>query len=513
VSRYDPEHGTLHTLASHGPVAWMVRGVVLQPGEGIAGRAVAERKIIVTPDALHEPGLELAREVRARLAAVGVGALVGVPLLTHERIIGALALADRTGREFTADELQALQAFADQAALAFENARLYASANDSLTRLRDTQAQLVQAAKMSALGQLVSGVAHELNNPLSVIIGYGQLLLSRDTPPAMKRPVELMVAQGDRMAKIVRNLLFFARQRPPERASVNLQTVVEQTLSLRLSQLTLSGIKVDTDFAAELPEINGDAQQLEQVFLNLLLNAEQAIIEAKPQGHILVRTRVSADGAFVYADVVDDGPGIPADVLPRVFEPFFTTKMVGSGTGLGLSVSYGILEEHGGKLSVQSRPGETTFTVELAVRRPSEAAPVESAPRVVLRGDGRTALVVEDEPSVRDLIVALLKEHGWGVDVADGGRAALQRVARQPYDLIISDMRMPDGDGPDLYKQVLAQTPALARRFVFITGDTANPDAWTFLEGAGVPMIEKPFPPSVLEDAVTRVLTGPPGPQ
>jgi PAS domain S-box-containing protein len=510
VSRYEPEHGTLHTLASHGPVAWMVRGVVLQPGEGIAGRAVAERKVIVTPDALHEPRLELAREVRERLAAAGVGALVGVPLLTHERIIGALALADRTGREFTADELQALQAFADQAALAFENARLYASANDSLTRLRDTQAQLVQAAKMSALGQLVSGVAHELNNPLSVIIGYGQLLLSRETPPAMKRPIELMVAQGDRMAKIVRNLLFFARQRPPERAPVNLQTVVEQTLSLRLSQLTLSGIKVDTDFAADLPEINGDAQQLEQVFLNLLLNAEQAIIEARPQGRILVRTRVSADGAFVCADVVDDGPGIPADVLSRVFEPFFTTKMVGSGTGLGLSVSYGILEEHGGKLSVQSRPGETVFTVELAVGRPTGEAPVESAPRVVPRGDGRTALVVEDEPSVRDLIVALLKEHGWGVDMADGGRTALERVAQQTYDLIISDMRMPDGDGTDFYRQVLRQSPALARRFVFITGDTANPEAWTFLEGADVPVIEKPFPPAVFQDAVSRVLSGGP---
>jgi PAS domain S-box-containing protein len=509
VSRYDREDGTLHELASHGPVAWMVRGVVLQPGEGIAGRAVAERKAIVTPDALREPRLELAPEVRERLAAAGVCALVGVPLVTHERIIGALALADHTGREFSADELQALQAFADQAALALENARLYAAANDSLTRLRDTQAQLVQAAKMSALGQLVSGVAHELNNPLSVIIGYGQLLLSRETPPAMKRPVELMVAQGDRMAKIVRNLLFFARQRPPERVPVDLQAVLDQTLSLRTSQLTLSGITVETEFAADLPQIAGDAQQLEQVFLNLLLNAEQAILESKPQGRIFVRTHISEDGRFVCADVIDDGPGIPPDVLPRVFEPFFTTKMVGSGTGLGLSVSYGILEEHGGKLTVQSRPGETIFTVELAVVRAPHGGPAEVAPRVVPRGDGRHALVVEDEPSVRDLMVALLTEHGWAVDVAAGGREALQHVAGQTYDLIISDMRMPDGDGPDFYKKVLARTPELARRFVFITGDTANPDAWAFLEDSGVPVIEKPFPPAVFEDAVVRVMTTP----
>src|SRR5439155_1388888 len=145
--------------------------------------------------------------------------LARVALLTRDSIVGALALGDRRGREFSADELQALQAFADQAALALENARLYAAAQESLARLRETQAQLVQAAKMSALGQLVSGVAHELNNPLSVIIGYGQLLLSRDVSPTLKRPLELMVSQGDRMAKIVRNLLYFARQRKRDRAS------------------------------------------------------------------------------------------------------------------------------------------------------------------------------------------------------------------------------------------------------------------------------------------------------
>ena len=509
VSRYEPEDGTLHSLASHGPVAWMVRGVVLRPGEGIAGRAVVERKILVTSDALCEPGLELVPDVRRHLAAAGVCALVGVPLVTHDRVIGALALADHTGREFSSDELQALQAFADQASLAFENARLYASANDSLTRLRDTQAQLVQAAKMSALGQLVSGVAHELNNPLSVIIGYGQLLLSREPPAAMKRPVELMVAQGDRMAKIVRNLLFFARQRPPEREPVNLQAVLEQTLSLRTSQLALSAITVETEFAPDLPEIAGDAQQLEQVVLNLLLNAEQAILESRPQGRIVVRTRTTEDGAFVCADVIDDGPGIPPDVLPRVFEPFFTTKAVGSGTGLGLSVSYGIVEEHGGQLTVQSRPGETVFTLELPVSRAPGAAAAVSPPRTVPRGDGRRALVVEDEPSVRDLVVALLSQHGWAVDVATGGRPALKQVATATYDLIISDMRMPDGDGPEFYRAVLARTPAVARRFLFITGDTANPHAWAFLEESGVPVIEKPFAPGVLADAVVRVLADP----
>jgi PAS domain S-box-containing protein len=506
VFHYDPEDGTLTVIASHGPAADVVKGLVLKPGEGAAGRAVAERKVVMSPDILNEPHVELPATMRERLAAADIRSILAIPLLTHDRIVGALGLSDRTGREFTADDLQTLQAFADQAALAFENARLYATAQDSLTRLRDTQAQLVQAAKMSALGQLVSGVAHELNNPLSVIIGYGQLLLSRDTPPALRRPVELMVAQGDRMAKIVRNLLFFARQRPPERAAVRLQAVIEQTLALRLNQLTLSGITVETEFASDLPEITGDAQQLEQVFLNLLLNAEQAILEMKPQGRIVVRTGVSPDGRTLVAEVVDDGPGIPPEVLPRVFEPFYTTKTVGSGTGLGLSVSYGILEEHGGKLSVRSRPGETTFTIELPVSRAPETAPKLRPRAPVASGTGRVALVVEDEPSVLDLVVTLLSQQGWRVDMASGGRTGLECVERRSYDLIVSDIRMPDGDGQEFYRAVLAREPALAKRFVFITGDTANPGAWTFLEESGVPVIEKPFPPAMFEEAVARVM-------
>jgi len=510
VFRFEPEDSTLHEVASHGASAFKLRGVVMRAGEGIVGRAVADRKIVVTPEVLREPRVHYRPEQRAALAEHGIGAMIGIPLFSHERVIGALGVGDVVGREFSAEELQALQAFADQTALALENARLYATARDSLTRLRETQAQLVQAAKMSALGQLVSGVAHELNNPLSVIIGYGQLLLSREVPDNMRRPVELMVAQGDRMAKIVRNLLFFARQRPPERAPVSLQAVVEQTLALRVNQLTLSGITVETAFAAELPEITGDAQQLEQVFLNLLLNAEQAILEARPQGRIIVRTRVSEAGDWVYADVVDDGPGISSDALPRVFEPFFTTKMVGSGTGLGLSVSYGILEEHGGRLTVQSRRGETIFTVELPVSRAPEAAQKGASLRPLPDGEGRVALVVEDEPSVLDLVVALLQERGWEVDVASGGRPGLACVEQRTYDLVISDMRMPDGDGAELYARVRLRAPALARRFVFITGDTANEDAWAFLEGAQVPVIEKPFQPAVFEDAVAQVMSAPP---
>src|SRR5690349_8842662 len=234
-----------------------------------------------------------------------------------------------------------------------------------------------------------------------------------------------MVAQGDRMAKIVRNLLYFARQRPPERGAVDVRHVMEQTLALRLNHLTLSRITVERHFADALPRLNGDAQQLEQVFLNLLLNAARASHGPTAAGRLVLRPRRRPDGRGVIAEIVNDGPGIPAGALPRVFEPFYTTKTVGTGTGLGLSVSYGIVQEHGGRLTVATRPGETTFTLELPVSDAPEA-PAPSHERRVFDGVGKIALVVEDEPSVLDLVVTLLAESGWRVEVAAGGHPGPQ---------------------------------------------------------------------------------------
>ncbi len=505
VYRLEPETGMLRTLAWSGVDGELFEGVVLAPGEGVAGRAAAERRIVRTADILRDPDVTLSEPLRARVVRFGHRVRVAAPLIARDQVIGALVLGDDE-RDFSGEELQVLQTFADQAALALDNARLYATARDSLERLRETQAQLVQAGKLSALGQLVSGVAHELNNPLSVIIGYGQLLARREVADNVRRPLDVIMSQADRMARIVHNLLYFARQRPPEHAPVDLHEIIEQTLALRLNQLTLSDIVVERDFAPELPLLTGDMHQLQQVFLNLLLNAEQAIVGASDRGgRIVFQTRVTDGGATVRASIIDDGPGIPEDALSRVFEPFFTTKDVGAGTGLGLSVSYGIAEEHHGRLTVESRPGRTVFTLELPVGElPAVARPVVERGGAAAFGAGRLALVVEDEPAVRDLIVTLLEDSGWRVDTAAGGHQALVMVRRTRYELIVSDVRMPDGSGRDFYRDAVEHDGALAGRFVFITGDTANPGAWEFLKGTETPVLEKPFSTDVFVDAVRR---------
>jgi len=506
VYRLEPESGTLHTLAWFGVDAELFEGVVLAPGEGVAGRAVAERRLVRSSDILRDPTVHLSDSLRTRLTRFGHSVLVAAPLIARDQVIGALVLGD-DDRELAGEELQILQAFADQAALALDNARLYATARESFERLHETQAQLVQAGKLSALGQLVSGVAHELNNPLSVVIGYGQLLSKRVIPDNVRRPLDMIVSQADRMARIVHNLLYFARQRPPEHAPVDLHQIIEQTLALRLNQLTLSGIMVERDLAPDLPLITGDMHQLQQVFLNLLLNAEQAVVGASDRGgRIVFRTRIAEGGSAVHASVIDAGPGIPEDALSRVFEPFFTTKDVGVGTGLGLSVSYGIAQEHHGRLTVESRPGRTVFTLELPLGElpvsPRDAVTVVSSAPLV--GAGRLALVVEDESAVRDLIVTLLEDTGWRVDTAAGGRAALTMVQGTRYELIVSDVRMPDGSGRELYRGVVDHDPGLAERFVFITGDTVNPVARDFLKGTETLLLEKPFSTDAFLDAVRR---------
>jgi CheY-like chemotaxis protein len=270
---------------------------------------------------------------------------------------------------------------------------------------------------------------------------------------------------------------------------------------------------LETEFGADVPRVEGDSHQLQQVCLNLILNAEQAILGSGVGGRrtgdcIRITTGTRREGAatWVVARITDNGPGIPAEVLPRIFEPFFTTKRVGEGAGLGLSVSYGIVEQHGGHLTVESGPGRTVFILELPAAAPS-ASGADRPARLegpAATGHGRRVLVVDDEPAIVELVTSVLDGQGWRVDAVSGVRAALERLHEARYDLVLSDMRMPEIDGADFYRAAVAQQHELASRFLFITGDTANPEAWRFRRDARVPVIEKPFTPQALLRAVAQ---------
>jgi|GEM_PF-254856 len=477
-------------------------------GEGAIGLASAKREGILVNDYASWSG-RVHRASNPQFIET-IRATISYPLLIRGELIGALAVAYVGGedRRFVPEDLDQLATLAAPAALAIEHSRLFEELAARVRQLQETQAQLVQAGKLSAVGQLVSGVAHELNNPLSVVIGYGQLLKGKVLPPELRGPIDLIVAQGERMAKIVQGLLLFSRQRKPERAPVDLLAVIEQTVALRTTRLRLSGIRVVTDYAPDLPPAEGDVHQLQQVFLNLLLNAEHAILAAGRGDTIRLRAcgRVEGGRRWVVVEFEDNGPGISAEVMPRIFEPFFTTKKVGEGTGLGLSVSYGIVQQHGGRLTCESEPGRTVFSIELpttAAAEPRER--VSAAMPAGVDGFGRRALVVDDEPGMVELVTTLLRDSGWQVEVAATGRSALERVRSTRFDVVLSDLRMPDGSGEDFYRAAVIDQPGLAGRFVFMTGDTANPSPWQFVDEVEAPVVEKPFTADSLFAALERL--------
>ena len=371
-------------------------------------------------------------------------------------------------------------------------------------RLDSAMQQLLQAEKLTALGELVAGVAHEINNPLSSIMGYSQLLLGKDLPPDVKRRLETMLSEADRIARIVKNLLTFARKHPPEKAHLGANGIIEKTLELKAYHFRVSQIQVEKDLAVDLPTTLLDFHQIQQVLINLLNNAEQAMVEAGRAGTIRLTTRLV--GERIEVRVSDDGPGIPLEIQSRIFEPFFTTKKEGKGTGLGLSLCYGIIQEHGGTIRVESAPGKgAVFVIELPVIQETTAV-VQEAPNAPSQNTvpPLRILVIDDERTLQDFLVDLLRSRGHKVDTASDAPEALQKIAANGHDLIISDMKMPHGSGKDIYKAVIENSPRLARRIIFTTGDGASAEATRFLKDAGNEIVLKPFKIEEIERAIAK---------
>ena len=371
---------------------------------------------------------------------------------------------------------------------------------------RDLHQQLVQADKMAALGQAISGVAHELNNPLATILSWAERLAERELDPTARRGVEVVLGEAERAARIVRNLLTFARKRQSTRSLVDVNDVVKDTLALRGPDLEAHEIVFRSELAPDLPGVFGDAYQIQQVLLNLVINAEQAMRAAHGRGSLVVRT--SAKDDTVRLEVEDDGPGVPAEARARIFDPFFTTKPVGEGTGLGLSVAYAILQEHGGKIAVESGPqGGALFRIELPVSRTpgaTERNRARSAPSMEAV-KGATVLLVEDERALAFAVAEGLRDAGLVVTYAPDGAEALAHLCGQRFDLVVCDLKMPKVDGFEVYRQLTQQSSPPP--VIFVTGDSADPEAEAFLAEPGRRWLPKPFRLNDLLAAIRDALT------
>jgi PAS domain S-box-containing protein len=365
-------------------------------------------------------------------------------------------------------------------------------------RTRDLHHQLLQAEKLASLGQTISGIAHELNNPLATILTWAERLSNRQVDDQTRRGLDVILSEAERSARIVRNLLTFARKRHTTRAMVDVNHIVNETLALRSYEQRVTNITVISALAAGLPQVFADPHQLQQVLLNLVINAEQAMLAANGHGTLVVRTWHNGANDTVVLELNDDGPGIPEEARSKIFDPFFTTKEVGKGTGLGLTVAYAIVQEHGGRIwagAPEGGSGGASFFVELptgdanVVRAPQP--PVEEIAKDIPRG--ASVLLVEDEPALAQAVADGLADAGFMVDRAGDGEEALARVGAKTYDLIVCDLKMPRVDGMTFYRAIAAAKPSLARRVIFVTGDVVGTEAERFLEETGCRWLAKPF--------------------
>ncbi|RME46425.1 MAG: hybrid sensor histidine kinase/response regulator, partial [Deltaproteobacteria bacterium] len=377
--------------------------------------------------------------------------------------------------------------------------------------LKEAQHKLLQADKLSAIGTLVSGVAHELNNPIAVILGYTQLLQTIEDIDLLKEKLLKINEAAQRCQRIIRNLLSFARVHKPEKSYVGINGLLKRSVELLQNDLTLHKVAIRLNLDPNLPKTMADFHQIQQVFINILTNALQAISEmGRTDGEIRITTK--HEGERLHIEIADNGPGISEELQHRIFNPFFTTKQA-TGTGLGLSISYGIIREHGGEISFASRRGKgTIFQITLPVlpeEKDRVAGPAPATSPIALHDHGRyRILIVDDEEDILDLFVTILKRKGFRFDVARTGRTALAKIEREPYDLIISDIRMPEMDGLELHQRLKAQGNKLADRIIFTTGDLVSPDTLKAVERSGNLCIDKPFDLAKVEEAILRCIAG-----
>jgi PAS domain S-box-containing protein len=372
--------------------------------------------------------------------------------------------------------------------------------------------QLRQAEKLSALGQMISGVAHELNNPLAVIKGYLELILAKhQLPPQTRTDLEKVAQEGNRAAKLVSNFLSFAREQPAHRETVDLNELARRVVELRKFDLRLANVVVNLELDSHVPSISADPDQVHQVLANLVHNAVQAMMEAPLPHRLLLRTELV--GKLVRVFVEDSGPGVPDELVARIFEPFFTTKEVGNGTGLGLSIAHSIMTDHKGRIYYQRASfGGASFALEFPLEDPAvghlhaASASLDGPARLARTASPAKILVLDDEKAIAELLGELLEALGHRSTICNSPLVALTLIEQEEFDVIISDFRMPQMDGQQFFTAAVEKKPELAHRFIFLTGDVVSEDTLGFLRASENIYLAKPFHLAKVEEALAAVL-------
>lgn len=385
---------------------------------------------------------------------------------------------------------------------------------ENVEQLKSTQEQLqeqlVFSAKLSAIGEFVAGVAHELNNPLGAVVGFSELLIRKPDEQNRAHYYDVIFKSAIRCKKIVQSLLSFVRRDKPKREAVSMNSLVESVLDLTGYALRAGNVEVATRLQPDLPPVLADSTQIQQVLLNLLTNAQQAMEAHQPSGKITITTEFQKPNVRV--TIEDNGPGIPPDVMPRLFDPFFTTKEAGKGTGLGLSLCQKFVKEHGGAITAESQPGKgAAFIIELPACEEKPASAEPAAAPVTRNGShvghGKRVLVIDDEEAMLTLIREALVSRGYEVKVATDGEKALSELKTNHFDLAVCDWKMPGLCGREIYERLRATNAKICRRMIFVTGDIVNQEMRQFLEMEKRPCLAKPFTLPEFHTAVDDVLT------
>ena len=471
------------------------QAIEVAPGDGLLGwvgqRAQAAWSVDLASD-LTRPRWRTAVDA-------GLTTACAVPILVGPEVAGILAFYTDVPQVADQALLDALLQIGTQLGRVIERER-------ATEQLQHQQTALRQQEKLAAMSTLLASVAHELNNPLATILLQAELVGEDVQGGPLAEAVAEITQAAARCERLVRQFLTLARQHPPERTAVALNALAAETVALLSYPLQADNVVVHLHLDEQVPSLWGDPHQLQQVLLNLLTNAQQALRAAPGAREVTLTTQYDSTQHQITLAVADTGLGIPLALQTRIFEPFFTTKPPGVGTGLGLPLCRGIVEAHGGTLEVTSALGHgATFRITL----PAEAVP-EPKPAVPGAPEGgtrhsHTILVVDDEPSLASGLARLLRRDGHTVDTMANGRLALDQLAVRAYDLILCDVRMPELDGPSLYRLLERQQPHLCRRVIFLTGDTLEPATQGFLEASGAPCLTKPFSIAEVRRVIQRV--------